>query len=196
MQTPEEKIIALDEALKLRHYGKCYEKKFPFVITNGCFDILHRGHLEYLQKAKELAEPNGVLIVLINNDESVRRLKSIYGDQRPINNEKDRAYQLASLSCVDGVVICDLNLYSDDKNIGPRNNFAYEIYALKPDIYVKGGDYNYDSLNYEELTALQRVNAEIKFIPFVKGYSTTNIIRKIKGSLCETDLSPFKHLNK
>ncbi len=188
MQTPEEKITTLDKAIEIRNNSKCidnYFDLFQFAITNGCFDILHRGHLEYLQKAKKLAGLKGVLFVLINNDESVHRLREIRGEiNRPINNENDRAYQLASLSCVDGVVIC------------PHDNFAYEIYALKPDIYVKGGDYNYDSLNYEELTALQRVNASIKFIPFVKGYSTTNIIRKIKGSLCETDLCPFKHLNK
>lgn len=193
MKTPEEKITTLDQAIEIRKIVKKIDPffdSFKFVITNGCFDILHRGHLEYLRRAKELtgirgALFGGALFVLINNDESVHRLREIRGEiNRPINNENDRAYQLASLSFVDGVVIC------------PHDNFTYEIYALKPDIYVKGGDYNYDSLNYEELTALQRVNAEIKFIPFVKGYSTTNIIRKIKGSLCETDLCPFKHLNK
>lgn len=122
------------------------------VFTNGCFDILHRGHVEYLQKAKTLGD---YLIVGINTNRSVRALK---GMTRPINDENDRAFLIASLRCVDRVV-----LFDDDT--------PYElIKTVAPDILVKGGDYREDEVVGREFAK------ETVILPFVKGYSTTGMI--------------------
>lgn len=131
----------------------------PVVLTNGCFDILHRGHLEFLNNAAKF----GKLFVLLNSDKSVKTLK---GDHRPINNEQDRAYALASLTCVYHVVIFDSSTCEN------------EILQLHPDFYVKGGDY-IAGLNQEEKNALDTVKCEIKILDFKEGYSTTSIIEKI-----------------
>ena len=125
------------------------------VFTNGCFDIIHRGHVEYLQKAKELGD---ILILGLNSDDSVRRLK---GASRPINNETDRAIVLSALECIDYVVIFD------------EDTPLELIKFIKPDILVKGGDYKIEEVvgrEYAKRTVL---------IDFVNGYSTTHIIKKI-----------------
>lgn len=129
------------------------------VTTNGCFDILHVGHVRYLQKTKSFAD---VLIVLLNSDKSV---KSIKGPTRPINNENDRAEILCALSCVDYVV-----LFDEDS---PRNLLD----EMKPDVYTKGADYTMETL--PEADIMKKNGTRVEFINFVEGKSTTNIISKL-----------------
>ena len=129
------------------------------VTTNGCFDILHVGHVRYLKKTKSFAD---VLIVLLNSDKSV---KSIKGPTRPINNENDRAEILCALSCVDYVV-----LFDEDS---PRNLLD----EMKPDVYTKGADYTIETL--PEADIMKKNGIRVEFISFVEGKSTTNIISKL-----------------
>lgn len=129
------------------------------VVTNGCFDILHVGHVRYLTKTKACADK---LIVLMNSDKSV---KSIKGEDRPINSENDRAEVLCALSAVDYVILFD------------EKSPATLIDEIKPDIYTKGGDYTIDTL--PERDVILKNNIKVKFITFVDGKSTTNIINKI-----------------
>ena len=126
------------------------------VFTNGCFDILHRGHVTYLQQAASLGDH---LIVGLNSDESVKKLK---GPERPVNSEEDRSFMLASLRSVDEVVI-----FGEDT---PEELLSH----LKPDILVKGGDYQ-----VEEVAGRQYAGV-VKILPFVDGYSTTGLIHKIR----------------
>ena len=130
-----------------------------FVVTNGCFDILHVGHVRYLQKTKEYADK---LIVMLNSDVSV---KSIKGDDRPINCEADRAEILSSLSCVDYVVLFD------------EKSPAKLLEDIKPDVYTKGADYTLETLPERDIVL--RNNIKVEFIEFVQGKSTTNVIKKI-----------------
>ena len=132
------------------------------VFTNGCFDLLHVGHVRYLTAAKQLGD---ILVVGLNSDASVRQLK---GADRPINPEADRAEILAALTVVDHVVI-----FAD-----MRVNRLITI--LRPDLYVKGGDYSVDSLDRGEVDALRSVGAEIKILPLVPGRSTTRLIEAIQ----------------
>ena len=126
------------------------------VFTNGCFDILHKGHIDYLIKSKRLGDK---LIVGLNSDSSVARLKGI---DRPINKQEDRKYVLENLACVDEVIIFD-------------EDTPYElIKKVKPDIITKGGDYQSRDVVGNDL-------AEVVIIPFVDGYSTTGILEKING---------------
>ncbi len=134
------------------------------VLTNGIFDLLHTGHLYYLQKARALGD---ALIVALNSDASTRALK---GPARPVQNEEQRAYALGALACVDGIVIFGT----------PR--LDAEIRALRPDLYCKAGDYTLDKLDPGERAALQAVGAQIEFMPFLAGFSTTNLIAKIKAA--------------
>lgn len=134
------------------------DKKIVF--TNGCFDILHVGHKRYLQKAAELGD---LLIIGVNSDASVKRLK---GPERPINNENDRAEILAAIGFVDNVVIFD-------------EDTPYELIKdVQPDILVKGGDYKPEQVVGRDI--VQERGGELVLIPFVEGKSTTNIIKKIK----------------
>ena len=126
------------------------------VFTNGCFDILHRGHVTYLIQAASLGKH---LIVGLNTDSSVRRLK---GEHRPINNELDRAFMVSSLRCVDEVVLFD------------EDTPAQLLSELCPDILVKGGDYKKEDVIGREYAK------DVKILPFVKGYSTTGIISHIQ----------------
>jgi len=134
------------------------------VLTNGVFDLLHTGHLAFLKRARELGD---VLVVALNSDDSVRALK---GPTRPVQNQEERAYALGALECVDGIVIFG----------EPR--LTAEIRALRPDIYCKAGDYTMDKLNAEERGALEEVGAQIDFVPFLPGFSTTNLIARIKAA--------------
>lgn len=134
------------------------------VLTNGIFDLLHTGHLYYLQKARALGD---ALIVALNSDASTKALK---GPARPVQSEAERAYALGALACVDAVVIFGT----------PR--LDAEIRALRPDIYCKAGDYTLDKLDAGERAALQAVGARIEFMPFLAGFSTTNLIAKIKAA--------------
>ena len=133
--------------------------KKTIVTTNGCFDILHAGHVRYLAQAKALGD---TLILCLNSDASVKRLK---GESRPLNCEADRAEVVAGLGAVDYVVI-----FEEDTPV--------EVLAdLKPDIHVKGGDYTEDSL--PETAIIKKNGGNVQFIPLVEGRSTTNIIEKI-----------------
>ena len=134
------------------------------VLTNGVFDLLHTGHLYYLKQARALGD---ALIIALNADASTRALK---GPSRPLQDEMQRAYALGALECVDAVVIFG----------APR--LTAEIHALKPDIYCKAGDYTLEKLNPEERAALESVGARIQFMPFLPGFSTTNLITRIKAA--------------
>ncbi|MFD2257530.1 adenylyltransferase/cytidyltransferase family protein [Luteolibacter algae] len=158
---PEERIVTLDKAAELREQALHDGKRF--ILTNGCFDLLHRGHLTYL---RESAETGDFLCVAVNSDASVRELK---GDDRPLNPEYDRAYALASLRCVDAVFVFP----------GPR--LANEITLLKPDIYTKAGDYSIDSLEPTEKAALLDSGVDIRFLSFVSGKSTTSLIERMRS---------------
>lgn len=134
------------------------------VLTNGVFDLLHTGHLFYLQQARALGD---ALLIALNADASVRVLK---GPTRPVQDETQRAYALGALACVDGVVVFR----------EPR--LTAEIHALRPDVYCKAGDYTLEKLNAEERAALESVGAEIRFMPFLPGFSTTALIARIKAA--------------
>jgi rfaE bifunctional protein nucleotidyltransferase chain/domain len=130
------------------------------VTTNGCFDILHVGHVRYLQKTKSFADYS---IVLLNSDKSVRAIK---GPSRPINNEQDRAEILCALSCVDYVVMFD------------ENSPAALLDEIKPDVYTKGADYTMETL--PEADIMRKNNIRVEFITFVEGKSTTSTIERMK----------------
>ena len=130
------------------------------VFTNGCFDILHVGHLRYLNDAKKQGD---VLIVGVNSDESVRRLK---GPTRPINNEIDRAEMLSGLKAVDFTLIFD--------ELTPIETLE----KIKPSIHVKGGDYTKEQL--PETATVEKNGGEVIILSYVEGKSTTNIVNKIQ----------------
>ena len=161
-EDPARGLLSLAAAREWREELRKAGKKL--VVTNGCFDIMHRGHAAYLREARAQGD---ALLVLVNSDASVRSLK---GPSRPVVNEVDRAYMLSSLRFVDKVVIFD----------GARCD--RELAALAPDVYVKGGDYTVESLDPAERSALLAAGADIRFIPFVPGCSTTGIIRRILES--------------
>jgi len=131
------------------------------VFTNGCFDLLHFGHLHYLAEARSLGAR---LVVGLNSKDSVRRLK---GPHRPINDENTRRFQMASLEFVDAVVVFE-------------QDTPYELIALlQPDILVKGGDWKADQIVGSEIVLSN--GGTVKSLPFIKGYSTTLIEQKIKN---------------
>ena len=146
-----------EEIVKIVREGQAEGK--TFVVTNGCFDILHVGHVRYLQKTKEKADYS---IVMLNSDKSVKSLK---GENRPINNENDRAELLSSLRCVDYVLLFD------------EKSPAKLLEDIKPDFYTKGADYTLETL--PERDVVIKNNIKVEFIDFVDGKSTTNIINKI-----------------
>ena len=131
------------------------------VFTNGCFDILHHGHLDYLAKA---ADQGNRLVVGVNTDASVQKLK---GPQRPLTREDDRLFQLASLLVIDAVCLFD------------EETPLLLIAAIRPDVLVKGGDYTLDRIVGAEF--VQQQGGRVEIIPFVPGYSTTGIIEKIRS---------------
>jgi len=133
------------------------------VFTNGVFDLLHVGHVRYLQHARSLGD---ALVVAVNGDASVRELK---GPTRPINGEDDRAEVLAALECVNYVTIF------------PSLRVTDLVAAIRPQAYAKGGDYTVESLNPEERAALQAAGSEIHILNLVPGKSTTAIIEKWKN---------------
>jgi rfaE bifunctional protein nucleotidyltransferase chain/domain len=140
---------------------KLHEAGKTIVATNGCFDILHVGHVRYLQKTKSFAD---YLIVLLNSDKSV---KSIKGEGRPVNPEADRAEILTALSCVDFVVLFD------------EDSPASLLDEIKPDVYTKGADYTMETLPERDI--MIKNGTKVEFIDFVQGKSTTNIIDKINN---------------
>jgi rfaE bifunctional protein nucleotidyltransferase chain/domain len=156
------KLLSLPDAVAQR--ARWREAGRRVVLTNGVFDLLHTGHLFYLQQARALGD---VLLIALNADASVRVLK---GPTRPVQSEEQRAYALGALACVDAVVIFR----------EPR--LTAEIRALRPDVYCKAGDYTLEKLNAEERAALQDVGARIEFMPFLPGFSTTQLIARIKAA--------------
>jgi D-beta-D-heptose 7-phosphate kinase / D-beta-D-heptose 1-phosphate adenosyltransferase len=154
-----EKIKTLAELQQIRIAAQCAGKKI--VWTNGCYDILHAGHVLYLQAAKNQGD---ILILGLNSDASVQKTK---GSQRPIVNEKERAIVLAGLSCVDYIIIFD-----DDS---PLELIA----ALRPDVYAKGGDYTIDTINQDERRLVESYGGRIALLPGVPGMSTTTVIDRV-----------------
>jgi rfaE bifunctional protein nucleotidyltransferase chain/domain len=151
LQTPEQLAALRDEFAAA---GK------RLVFTNGCFDLLHVGHVRYLQAARALGD---ALLVAVNGDASVRALK---GPTRPINNEEDRAEVLGALGCVDFLTIFHTERVTD------------LVTAIRPQVYAKGGDYTVESLDPGERGALEAAGAEILILALVPGKSTTSIIEK------------------
>lgn len=151
------KILQSDEFARKLTYWRF--KEYKIVFTNGCFDILHAGHVEYLSKA---ASEGNILVIGLNSDYSVRRLK---GPHRPINNQQARAILLASLGFVDAVVVFD-------------EDTPYElIKTVQPDILIKGSDYKPEEIvGYDILTAKGGL---VKTVDLVEGYSTTSIEKRI-----------------
>lgn len=149
--TLNESRTILDDRFRLEH---------RIVFTNGCFDILHRGHIYYLSKAREKGD---LLIVGLNSDDSVKRLK---GTGRPVTDQQSRAEILAALECVDYVII-----FEEDTPV-------QLIKELLPDILVKGGDYKIeDIVGYDEVTS---AGGHVETIPFLEGYSSTQLISGLK----------------
>uniref|UniRef100_F4C7C9 D-glycero-beta-D-manno-heptose 1-phosphate adenylyltransferase n=1 Tax=Sphingobacterium sp. (strain 21) TaxID=743722 RepID=F4C7C9_SPHS2 len=151
-------------------------KNKRIIFTNGCFDIMHCGHTHYLQEARKMGD---VLIVGVNSDESVRRLK---GKSRPINILRDRMHVLAAFSSIDYIISFGNENDEDD----PANL----IRALKPDIVVKGEDYRNKQM--PELQAINEVGAKLVLLPFTHGKSTTNIIRRIQENSSPNQVTKMK----
>lgn len=162
MELANPKLFTLSEAVATRERLRAAGRRV--VLTNGVFDLLHTGHLYYLQQARALGD---ALFIALNADASVKQLK---GPLRPVQGETERAYALAALACVDGVVIFR------------EKRLTAEILALRPDVYTKAGDYTLEKLDPDERGALQQVGADIRFMPFLPGFSTTNLIAKIKAA--------------
>lgn len=153
IQKPTAKIVDRDALIAM--YERPRARRLVF--TNGCFDILHRGHVEYLYSARALGD---ALVVGVNSDDSVRRLK---GTGRPIVPLRDRLYVLAGLECVDAVTAFDEDT--------PRELIA----ALLPDILAKGGDYRPEDI--VGAAEVREAGGEVITLPFVEGRSTTRLIR-------------------
>lgn len=154
----KQKIIDANLLRTLLAYWKF--KQYKIVFTNGCFDILHLGHIDYLSKARELGD---ILIIGLNTDKSVSNLK---GENRPVNNQEARALILASLSCVDALILFD-------------EETPYKlIQEVNPHVLVKGSDYKaHEIVGYD---IVQKSGGSIETIDFLEGYSTSSIIEKLK----------------
>ena len=154
------KIFSLDD---LKNQVNAWKQAGEEVVfTNGCFDIIHRGHIEVLAQTADLGDR---LIIGLNSDTSIQKLK---GKNRPIIEEQSRAILLASLEFVDAVVI-----FSEDTPLKL-------ISALLPDVLAKGGDYEIETIVGHEI--VQQNGGKVKLVPFVDGFSSTTIIEKIKNS--------------
>ena len=151
----------VDRVCTLRQQGT------TIVFTNGCFDLLHAGHVAYLEAARALGD---ILIVAVNSDQSVRALK---GPTRPITPAGDRAHVLAALACVDCVVEFD------------DETAERLVRKLQPDVYVKGGDYARDEP--VEAAVVRTYGGAVKILPYTSGYSTTDLVRRIIASVEQMD---------
>lgn len=152
-------IVTLQQFNSIR--TKLKNKGLNIVFTNGCFDILHKGHIYYLNEAKKLAD---FLVVGLNSDDSVKRLK---GQNRPINNENDRAYMLDNLKPVDAVII-----FKEDT---PYNLIS----EIKPDFLVKGGDWKENNIVGSDV--VKSYGGKVKSIKYIENYSTTSLLKEIKS---------------
>ncbi len=153
------KIIAWDQLPAWRAALRASGKKLA--VTNGCFDILHLGHVTYLENARNFGD---ALLIGVNSDAAVRGLK---GPTRPVNSETDRASVLAALQSVDGVCIF------------AETTATKFLAAAQPDLYIKGGDYTLETLNQDERRAVESAGGKIILVPFVPGKSTTALLEKI-----------------
>lgn len=154
------KIVSAKELAAISENLRAAGKKL--VATNGCFDLLHVGHVRYLKAARELGD---ALVVGINGDASVKTLK---GKDRPLNGEHDRAEIVAALDSVDHVTIF------------PEERASRFLEEARPAIYVKGGDYQTETLNADERAVLEKIAAEIRILRFEAGYSTTALIQRLQ----------------
>ena len=154
-----DKILSWEALPKWR--GELRAEGKQLVVTNGCFDLLHLGHVTYLEQARRLGD---ALLIGLNGDEGVRELKGL---NRPINSQDERALVLAALESVTAVCIFE-----------ERTATRFLSHA-QPDIYVKGGDYTLETVNQEERRMIERSGGRIAFIPFVPGKSTTGLLNKI-----------------
>ena len=154
-------IHSFSDACEKRQTKLLEEKQI--VLTNGCFDLLHAGHIYSTKKHRKFGDE---LWVALNSDASVRTLK---GESRPIFSQNERAYMLNALECVSLIF-----LFEDD-------NLSKEILHLKPDVYVKSGDYSFETLNVKEKKSLESVGSEIHFVPHLDGFSTTNTVNSIQN---------------
>ena len=154
-----DKLISWDELPAWRAAYRATGRKL--VVTNGCFDLLHLGHVTYLESARQEGDS---LLIGVNGDEGVRQLK---GDGRPVNSETDRALVLAALESVQAVCI-----FAD-------KTATRFLERAQPDIYVKGGDYTLATLNQDERRVVESAGGRIVIIPFVPGKSTTGTLAKI-----------------
>ena len=153
-------ISSLEESVEFRR--NAYLQNETFVLTNGCLDLLHAGHIYCLEQASALGSH---LWIALNSDSSVRTIK---GSSRPVQVARERAYALLSLKTVSGVFLFD----------GRR--ISSEIKALSPDAYAKSGDYCLQTMDQSERESLEHVGSEIHFLPFLKGCGTTGLLQKIK----------------
>lgn len=157
----EGRIVDMDGLARVRDGMDRAGKRL--VLTNGCFDLLHAGHVRYLREARRLGD---ALAVGLNSDRSVRELK---GEGRPVNAQDDRAEILAALGSVDYVVIFE----------GKR---ATELFrAVRPHVYAKGGDYTPETLDAGERAALEEAGAEIRILSLVPGRSTTGLLERMRA---------------
>jgi rfaE bifunctional protein nucleotidyltransferase chain/domain len=154
-----DKIILWDALPEWRKRFHASGRKLA--VTNGCFDILHTGHVTYLETARNFGD---ALLVGINGDEATRQLK---GPNRPVNSQDDRASVLAALESVSAVCIFS------------EKTATRFLECAQPDIYVKGGDYTLETLNRDERRAVEAAGGKIQLVPFVPGKSTTAILEKI-----------------
>jgi rfaE bifunctional protein nucleotidyltransferase chain/domain len=154
------KVLTLAQAVRWANSQRRRGRRI--VATNGCFDLLHFGHVSSLERAKRLAD---ILVVGLNGDDSVRQLK---GPGRPLVKANQRAAVLAALACVDAVVIF------------PQKRAHRFLAAVRPNVYVKGGDYRPETFDARERAVLTALGTEIRILPFIRGFSTTKLIEKIR----------------
>ena len=154
-----DKLITWDDLPRWRENLRQHGQKL--VVTNGCFDLLHLGHVTYLECARNLGD---ALLIGLNSDEAVGQLK---GPSRPVNSEHDRAAVLASLESVSGVCIFQ------------EKRATRFLGHARPDIYVKGGDYTLETIEQEERRIVEAAGGKVVILPFVPGKSTTAILEKI-----------------
>jgi len=154
-----DKIVAWENLAAWRAALRSSGKRL--VVTNGCFDLLHPGHVTYLESARNQGD---VLLLGLNGDDSVRQLK---GEGRPVNSEADRAVVVAALQSVDGVCIF------------AEKTASRFLATAQPDIYVKGGDYTLETVNQDERRMVENAGGKVVILPFVPGKSTTALLEKI-----------------
>lgn len=154
--------LILNKTDLLNEISKWRKDNQTIVLTNGCFDLLHNGHLRTFLEAKKMGD---LLIVGINSDRSVRALK---GPTRPIINETDRAELVSGLKPVDHVIIFN------------ETTVAQLLEDIKPNVYVKGGDYTIETLPEQEI--INKLGIKVKFIPLVAGISTTELVKRIQNA--------------